>query len=243
MLSEKNKARYARQTALPQIGESGQEKICAASVLIIGAGGLGSPVSMYLAAAGVGRIGIVDNDCVSLSNLQRQILHGDTNIGQLKTQSASDTLKKINPECIVEQHPYMFTSDNAGKIIDKYDVIIDASDNFETKLLAADTSCKMGKPFIYGGINAFQGQIMSVPPHGKPCLRCLLRYLPPTSKIIGPFGATAGTAGSIQSSEAIKFITGLPVEPGLLISFDSLAPSFRTIKIKPNISCKICGTK
>src|SRR5690349_8989268 len=183
-LSTDELRRYSRHLSLPEVGLAGQKKICAASVLCIGAGGLGSPITLYLAAAGVGRIGIVDFDAVDLTNLQRQILHGTDDVGRAKTESARDTLKRINPHTQVELHTTRLTSQNALAIIDRYDFVVDGTDNFPTRYLTNDACVLLKKPNIYGSIFRFEGQASVFAPHlGGPCYRCLYPEPPPPGMV------------------------------------------------------------
>lgn len=236
--------RYARQIALPEIGRDGQKKIAASSVLVIGAGGLGSPLLFYLAAAGVGRIGIVDFDRVDRSNLQRQILYAETDVGRFKAEAAAETLARLNST--VEYLPMLekLTPENADRICAGFDAVADATDSPAAKLLAADVARRAGKPFSYAGIQSFAGQVMTILPDRGPCLHCLLRSTPPPPEKTGPFGAVAGLAGSIQTAEILKILAGLP--PGLagtLLAFDALAMTFRRIPVARNPNCPYCGGK
>ena len=238
-------SRYARQLALPEIGEAGQERLLASSVLIIGAGGLGSPAAFYIAASGVGRIGLVDSDKVDLSNLQRQILHGSHDLGREKVVSAAETLGDLNPSLKLETYKIRLDSGNAPGLFAKYDFIVDATDNFGSKILIGETAWRLGKPHSHAGIVAFAGQTFTVLPPKGPCVRCLYRQTPKDPATPrGPLGAVPGVIGSIQAIETIKFLVGLP--PSLtdsVLVFDSLTLGFRKVQLKPNPSCPLCSGK
>jgi sulfur-carrier protein adenylyltransferase/sulfurtransferase len=246
--TEDEVVRYARHIILPQIGGEGQRRLLESSVLCIGAGGLGSPIAMYLAAAGVGRIGIVDFDTVDLTNLQRQILHGTSDVGRSKVASAVDTLRELNPGVEVVPHDVVLTSENAMEIIGQYDVVIDGSDNFPVRYLVNDATQFLGKPLVYGSIYQFEGQItVFLPGDAGPCYRCLFPQPPPPGSVpncaeAGVFGVLPGIVGSIQATEAIKMITGVG-DPlvGRLLIFDALEMDFTTVKIKRDSSCPVCG--
>jgi len=219
MLSNEEKARYARHFSLSQVGLEGQEKLKNASVLCIGAGGLGSPSTLYLAAAGVGRIGIVDSDVVELSNLQRQILHGQSTLGETKLNSAEIRLREINPNVKVEKHACNFTAKNAMEIAANYDIIIDGTDNFPTRYLSNDVAFFLKKPNIYASIFQFEGQLSVFAPHlGGPCYRCMLPQPPdpgtvPSCAEAGVLGVLPGIVGSLQAMEAIKLLLGAGEPP------------------------------
>lgn len=247
-LSTPEKQRYARHLTIPDVGIEGQKKLKAAKVLCIGAGGLGSPIAMYLAAAGVGEIGIVDFDIVDFSNLQRQILHGNSDVGKKKIVSATEQLSEINPEVTVRTYDTRLTDENAAEIAEPYDVIIDGTDNFETRYLSNDLAVLTGKPNVYGSIFRFEGQVSVFAPHlGGPCYRCLFPTPPEPGQVPscaegGVLGVLPGIIGSLQANEAIKLILGIG-EPlvGRLIHFDALAFRFREIKLKRDPECAICG--
>lgn len=243
-LDEQELQRYSRQIALPQIGRRGQERLLNSSALILGAGGLGSPLAFYLCAAGVGRIGILDNDQVDLSNLQRQILHSESDIGIPKVVSAQEKLFDRNSSCVVETHQCRFLPENAQQIIEHYDLVIDAFDNFESKLLAAKTSWTQHKAHCYGGINAFEGNVMMILPNQRPCLHCLFKKEPKQNPPVGPFGAIAGLIACVQAAEAIKYLAGIgSALAGTLFYFDTLSMSSRKIPIKAWDHCPVCGQK
>ena len=248
MLSPAEKQRYARHFTLSQVGESGQEKLKSSSALLIGTGGLGSPAALYLAAAGVGRIGLVDADHVESSNLQRQILHGESWIGKPKLESAKARLLEVNPLVEVECHETRFTSANARQIAENYDIIIDGTDNFPTRYLSNDVAFFLKKPNIYASIFRFEGQISVFAPHlGGPCYRCMLPTPPdpgtvPSCAEAGVLGVLPGIIGSLQAMEAIKLILGAGQPPlGKLVHYDALNTEFRNINLRKDPQCPLCG--
>lgn len=250
MLSAEEKARYSRHLLIPGIGEAGQLRLKNASVLLIGTGGLGSPAALYLAAAGVGRLGLVDPDTVDLSNLQRQLLHSDATIGKSKLESAAVRLRETNPHIRLDLHPVRFTPENAMSIAAEYDVIIDGSDNFPTRFLANDTAFFLRKPLIYGAIHRFDGQMTVFAPHqGGPCYRCMLPEVPapgsvPSCAEAGVLGVLPGIIGSLQAMEAIKLILGIGRPPlGEILIYDALRTSFRSLKLARDPSCRLCSDK
>ncbi|MCC9608408.1 molybdopterin-synthase adenylyltransferase MoeB [Blastopirellula sp. JC732] len=239
--------RYSRQITLPPVGVAGQEKLKAASVLVIGAGGLGSPAAMYLAAAGVGRLGIVDADEVDLSNLHRQIIHSSQRVGKSKVDSAAATLGAINPHVQIEPHPVRLTAENARELITPYDVVLDGTDNFATRYLVNDACVLLGKPNCYGSILKFEGQAAVFGLAGGPCYRCLYPTPPqagfvPNCAEAGVFGVLPGVIGTIQATEAIKLILGIG-EPlsGRLLTYDALKMRFRQLQIVRDSYCPVCG--
>lgn len=248
MLTPQEKARYSRHLLIPGVGEAGQLRLKNASVLLIGTGGLGSPAALYLAAAGIGRLGLVDPDTVDLSNLQRQILHSDATLGKPKLQSAAARLRETNPHLTLDLHPTRFTPENALQIAQDYDIILDGSDNFPTRFLTNDTSFFLKKPLIYGAIHRFDGQMTVFAPHlGSPCYRCLLPEIPPPGAVpscneAGVLGVLPGIIGSLQAMEAIKLIlhTGQP-PLGKILIYDALATSFRSLKLPHDPTCRLCG--
>jgi adenylyltransferase/sulfurtransferase len=248
-LSSHEVARYSRHLIMPEVGLDGQKRLKAASVLLIGAGGLGSPLGLYLAAAGIGRIGLVDFDVVDFSNLQRQILHGTPDVGRPKLHSAKDRLNAINPEVQIDLYETRLTSANALDIIKPYDVVIDGTDNFPTRYLTNDACVLLKKPNIYGSIFRFDGQASVFhPPHG-PCYRCLYPEPPPPGEVPscaegGVLGILPGLVGCIQATEAVKLILGNG-EPliGRLLLYDALRMSFREFKVRRNPKCPVCGDK
>lgn len=248
MLTPAEKVRYSRHLLIPEIGECGQQLLKKASVLLIGTGGLGSPAALYLAAAGVGKLGLVDPDTVDLSNLQRQLLHGDATIGKSKLDSAAARLRETNPHIELGLHPVRFTPENAISITEKYDIIIDGSDNFPTRFLSNDTAFFLKKPLVYGAIHRFDGQMTVFAPHlAGPCYRCLLPEMPPSGAVpncaeAGVLGVLPGIIGSLQAMEAIKLILGTGEIPiGKLLFYDALRTSFRSLTLSRDPACRLCG--
>jgi sulfur-carrier protein adenylyltransferase/sulfurtransferase len=248
-LNREELIRYSRHILLPQVGEEGQRTLRNSRVLLIGAGGLGSPVALYLAAAGVGTLGLVDFDVVDLSNLQRQILHGSSGIGSPKIDSARDRLRDINPNVHVEAYETRLTSDNALDIARDYDLIIDGTDNFATRYLVNDTSVLLGIPNVYGSVYRFEGQASMFGAPDGPCYRCLFREPPPPNLIpscaeAGVLGVVPGLIGTIQATEAIKIILGLgDTLVGRLLMIDAMTMAFRTLEIRRDPECPACGTR
>ena len=245
-LSPEQVARYSRHIIMGDVGSTGQRKLLGSRVLIIGAGGLGSPVAMYLALAGVGTIGIVDFDTVDLSNLQRQILHQNKDVGVRKVVSARETLLAYNPDVNVEIHEEPIDSTNAMEIIGKYDVIVNGADNFPTRYLVNDAAYLSGKPLVDGSILLFDGQASTYIP-GQGCYRCIFPEPPPPGEVpscaeAGVLGALPGIIGTIQATEVIKVILGKG-EPlaGRMLLIDALAMDFRTVKVRRNTKCPLCG--
>lgn len=247
-LSSEEYQRYARHLSIPEVGVEGQKRLRASRVLCIGAGGLGSPLAMYLAAAGVGRIGLVDFDVVDFSNLQRQLLHGSEDVGRKKIDSARERLHSINPDVEVETFDDRLSAENARDIASDYDVIVDGTDNFETRYLSNDLAVLTGKPNVYGSIFRFEGQVSVFAPHlGGPCYRCLFPKPPEPGQVPscaegGVLGVLPGIVGSLQASEAIKLILGIG-EPlvGRLVHFDALSFRFREIRLRRDPECRLCG--
>jgi adenylyltransferase/sulfurtransferase len=247
-LSNEEIARYSRHLIMPEMGMAGQRKLKQGSVLLIGTGGLGSPLALYLAAAGVGHIGLVDFDVVDSSNLQRQIIHGTSTVGVAKTESAKRRLADLNPQIEVTTYETQITSENAFDLLRPYDVIIDGTDNFPTRYLTNDASVILGKPNVYGSIFRFEGQAtVFSPKDGGPCYRCLYPEPPPPGLVPscaegGVLGVLPGVIGTIQATEAIKLITGIG-EPliGRLMLYDALAMRFRELKLRRNPECPVCG--
>ena len=241
-------ARYSRHLIMPEVTLEGQKKLKAASILCIGAGGLGSPIALYLAAAGVGRIGLVDPDVVDFSNLQRQILHGTDDVGRKKLNSARDRVKAVNPNVQIDLHDCIFQSENARKLVEAYDIVIDGTDNFPTRYLSNDVCVLAKRPNIYGSIFRFDGQCTVFAPHlGGPCYRCMFPEPPPPGMVPscaegGVLGVLPGVIGVIQAIEAIKLIIGIG-DPliGRLVSFDALKMRFREFKVRKDPNCPICG--
>ena len=240
--------RYSRHIILKGIGVKGQKKLAAAKVLIIGAGGLGAPAAMYLAAAGVGTIGVADADTVDLSNLQRQIIHTMDDIGKPKVDSAAETMRAINPDVEIRTYNEFIYSNNILDIIADYDFILDGTDNFPAKFLINDACVMANKPFSHAGIIRFTGQLMTVVPHESPCYRCVFRDPPPkgavpTCREAGVIGAMAGVIGSLQALEAVKYITGTgELLTGKLLTFDALTMKFHTVRLPPRgTGCAVCA--
>ncbi len=246
-LSQEQKQRYKRQIILNQIGEEGQIKILSTSVCIVGAGGLGSALGYYLSAAGVGKICIVDNDIVELSNLQRQIAHSTERIGELKVLSAKKTFESLNPDINIIPERLRLCKDNILALLKNYDLICDCSDNFETRFLINDSCVELKKPLITGAVSQFEGQLTVVIPDESPCYRCLFEAPPPSEFQVslqesGIIGFVPGVIGSLQAGEAIKLITGTgEVLKGELLIYDALKQSFRKVKIPKNPDCIACG--
>jgi adenylyltransferase/sulfurtransferase len=241
--------RYHRHLILPEIGADGQRRLKAARVLLVGAGGLGSPAALYLAAAGVGQLGVVDADDVELSNLQRQVLHDTASVGTPKVESASARLRAINPHVEVITHPTRLTSANALELLADYDVIVDGSDNFPTRYLVNDACVLLGKPNVYGSVLRFDGQASVFSFSDGPCYRCLFRDPPPPRLVqncaeSGVLGVLPGLVGVVQAAEAIKLITGAgEVLAGRLLLIDGLRMRFRTIDVARDLDCRACGTR
>ncbi|MDW8380527.1 MAG: molybdopterin-synthase adenylyltransferase MoeB [Verrucomicrobiota bacterium] len=243
-----NVQRYARHLILPEIGQLGQRKIRQARVLCVGAGGLGSPVLLYLAAAGVGRLGIVDHDRVDVSNLQRQVLHTTPDAGRLKTESAAARLRALNPDVEVVEHPVRLSRVNVVEILTAYDIVVDGSDNFPTRYLINDACVLLNKPNVYGAIYRFEGQASLFAPHmGGPCYRCLYPEPPPRGTVpscteAGVLGVLPGVIGCIQATEVLKWIVGMGTSLlGRLLLYDALSMKFREIQVRRDPDCPICG--
>ena len=239
--------RYSRHLLIPEVGLDGQKKLKGSSVLIIGTGGLGSPVALYLAAAGIGRIGLIDYDVVDSTNLQRQIIHGTDRVGVLKVESARDRMLDLNPDIDVEIYNEPFTSENAMRIAADYDILIDGTDNFPTRYLTNDVCVFLGKPNVYGSIFRFDGQASVFHAQEGPCYRCLFPEPPPPGLVPscaegGVLGVLPGTIGTIQATEAIKVLLGIG-EPliGKLLLYNALDMSFDFVKLKKNPNCRVCG--
>jgi len=235
--------RYARHLALPEIGEKGQKKLGKSRVLIIGTGGLGSPAAYYLAAAGIFTLGLADADVVEPSNLQRQILHFTADLGRKKTASAEEKLKALNPDIQIKTYPVRLTSENARTILGDFDFIIDATDNFPSKILIADACHALKKPYSHAGILRFFGQTMTVIPGQTACYRCVFDSPPEDPKVPqGPLGAVPGIIGSIQAIEAIKYILNIgDLLTNRLLTFDALKMKFREVPVKRNPHCRLCA--
>ena len=248
-LTREQQERYKRNTALKAMGIKGQERLLQSKVLLVGAGGLGSPIALYLAAAGVGTLGIVDGDVVDLSNLQRQIIHSEQAVGVEKVLSAERRLRELNSSISVIPYHEMAAPDTLGDIIgdQDYDFIIDGTDNFSAKFLINDTCVRLQKPFSHGGVVAFHGQTMTYVPGRGPCCRCIFEEEPqegevPTAREVGILGAVAGTIGTIQATEAVKYLLGAgDLLTGFLLTYDALAAVFRKVPFPENPDCPACG--
>ena len=246
-LSPAELGRYARHLALPEVGPEGQARLKAARVLIVGAGGLGSPVALYLAAAGVGTIGLVDFDQVDASNLQRQILYGESDLGRRKTDAAAARLEDLNPHVRILRHDLRLDSDNALEVIAGYDIVVDGTDNFPTRYLVNDACVLLGKPYVYGSILRFEGQVSVFDGRHGPCYRCLFREPPPPGLVPscaegGVLGVLPGIIGSLQALEAMKLILGAgETLLGRLVLFDALELKFRELRLRKSPDCPVCG--
>jgi sulfur-carrier protein adenylyltransferase/sulfurtransferase len=247
VLTPEQRTRYHRHVLLPEVGEAGQQKLLESKMLLLGAGGLGSPAALYLAAAGVGTLGIVDMDVVDASNLQRQILHNVDRIGERKVDSAKKTLTQLNPDVDVVTHDVRFGADNVLEIIDGYDVVVDGTDNFPTRYLLNDASLLKRIPVVHGSIFRFEGQVTVFDPYNGPCYRCMLPEPPPAELApncaeAGVLGVLPGIVGSIQALEAIKHVLELgETLNGRLLAYDALEQSFRTFKVRRDPNCPACG--
>jgi sulfur-carrier protein adenylyltransferase/sulfurtransferase len=247
-MTNDERIRYSRHLIMPEVGVEGQRRLNDARVLCIGAGGLGSPIALYLAAAGIGRIGLVDFDAVDLSNLQRQILHGTKDVGRSKLESARDRLRDLNPKIDVELHETRFASQNAVALVEPYDIVVDGCDNFPTRYLSSDVCVWARKPNIYGSVFRFEGQATVFAPHlGGPCYRCLFPDPPepgtiPNCAEAGVLGVLPGMIGLVQAIEAIKLILGTGQSlVGRLLHFDALKMKFRELNLRRDPQCPVCG--
>ncbi|MCD8004942.1 MAG: HesA/MoeB/ThiF family protein [Oscillospiraceae bacterium] len=246
-LTEEQARRYARQLPLPGVGERGQERLLAAKVLVIGAGGLGSSALLYLAAAGVGTLGVAEGDRVSLSNLQRQILYGSEDVGEEKLPRARRAAEGRNPDVRVQAHPGWVTADNIRQIIAPYDIVLDCTDRFEAKFLINDACVLSAKPYVHAGAVGFQGQVTTYVPGQGPCLRCLLGEAPPpedapTCAQAGILGAVTGVIGSLQALEAVKYLLGMgELLTGRVLCFDGLGTQARAVRFSADPDCPVCG--
>jgi sulfur-carrier protein adenylyltransferase/sulfurtransferase len=248
-LTKEQKTRYSRHTLLPEVGEAGQAKLLDSKVLLIGAGGLGSPAALYLAAAGVGTLGIVDFDTVDASNLQRQILHSTDRIGQAKVESARETLQALNPDVKIEPYRVRLSAENVLQIMSGYDLVVDGGDNFPTRYLVNDASLHLRIPVVHGAIFRFEGQASVFNPYDGPCYRCLFPQPPPPELApscaeAGVLGVLPGIIGSIEAMEAIKVLLGIG-EPliGKLLTYDALTQDFRQLKLRRNPECPACSNE
>lgn len=248
-LTEQQMERYSRHIILEQVGGAGQEKLLASKVLIIGAGGLGAPAAVYLAAAGVGTIGVVDGDKVDLSNLQRQIIHYTPDVGKDKVLSAESKIRAINPDVRVRTYNMRLRADNIREIIRKYDFVVDGTDNFPAKFLINDACYFERKPFSHAGILQFDGQLITILPGQTTCYRCIFGTPPPANAVpscsqAGVLGVLAGVIGSLQATEAIKYLLGIgELLTGALLTYNALTMQFRKVRLDRNPDCPLCGKK
>lgn len=240
--------RYARHIILPEVGGVGQARLLRARVLVVGAGGLGTPLLMYLAAAGVGTLGVIDDDSVDLSNLQRQVLHGTPDVGRPKVASAVDAVRRLNPDVTVEAHPRRLTADGSDDLVAGYDLVADGSDNFTTRYLVNDACHRTGRTLVSAALLRFEAQLSVFKPHaGGPCYRCLFREPPPPGTVpscaeAGILGVLAGTVGSLQATEVLKEILGIGDSlSGTLLLYDALTTQFRRITLAADPDCPLCG--
>ena len=246
-LTADQRARYARHVRLPEVGEEGQMKLLSARILIVGAGGLGSPAALYLAAAGVGTIGVIDDDLVDASNMQRQVLHNTDRIGMPKVESARETLTALNPDVKVTTHPERLTSTNALSVLGGYDVVIDGGDNFPTRYLLSDAALHLEVPVVHGSIFRFEGQASVLSPYQGPCYRCLYPQPPPPELApscaeAGVLGVLPGVVGSIQAMEAIKLILGVGSSlVGKILVYDAVSQEFTTLRVNRRDDCPACS--
>ncbi len=247
MLTDQQHERYSRHLMLEEVGSAGQERLLAGKVLVIGAGGLGSPIALYLAAAGVGTIGIADPDLVELSNLQRQIVHRTADIGRAKVASAEERMHALNPDVRVNAYQARVDAGNIGGIIAGYDFVIDATDNFAAKFLVNDACVLAGIPYSHGGILRFNGQTMTVLPGTSPCYRCIFPEPPPDELLVpcsrdGVLGVLPGVIGTIQATEALKHLLGAgELLTGRLLTYNALTMRFREVPVRNNPACPVCG--
>ena len=247
VMTPEQATRYSRHTLLPEVGVAGQLKLLEGKVLCIGAGGLGSPSALYLAAAGVGTIGLIDDDTVDASNLQRQILHSLDRVGMAKVDSGEKTLRGLNPDVKVEKYKTRLTSDNVMEILARFDVIVDGADNFQTRYLVNDAALKLNKPVVHASIFRFEGQITVFPGEGSPCYRCLYPEPPPpedapSCQEAGVLGVLPGIMGVMQATETIKLLMGLGTSlAGRLVVYDALKTKFRELKLRRDPKCPTCG--
>ncbi len=246
-MTEEQIHRYSRHILLSEVGGSGQQKLLSSRVLIIGAGGLGSPVALYLAAAGVGHIGIVDMDTVDLSNLQRQVIHHSHDVGRPKVLSAAEKMVALNPDVKVTPYQAMLNAENGREIASSYDLILDGTDNFSSKFLINDLAVLTGKPLVHGGILRFSGQVMTIIPGKSACYRCIFREPPPAGAIptcseAGVLGVIAGVIGSIQATEVLKLLLGKgELLTDSLLTYDALTVLIRKVGVRKNPRCPVCG--
>jgi molybdopterin/thiamine biosynthesis adenylyltransferase len=249
VLSSEQKQRYSRHLLIPEVGADGQARLLDSKVLLIGAGGLGSPALLYLAAAGVGTLGIVDFDTVDLSNLQRQVVHTNDRIGRKKTESASETIKALNPDVTVVAHEEMLTDDNVERLIDGYDVILDGTDTFETRYTLNDAAVRARIPVVHASVFRFEGQLTVFKPYDGPCYRCLYPTPPPPElapgcSVAGVLGVVPGVMGMLQATETVKLLLGIGDSlAGRLLIYDALDGTFQELQLRRDPSCPACGER
>ncbi len=244
ILTDEERERYSRHLRLSEIGEQGQMLLRQARVLVVGAGGLGSPVLQYLAAAGVGTLGVVDGDKVDVSNLQRQVIHTTQAVGESKTASASRFIRALNPHVEVNEYPFFLTPDNVDAVFAGYDLVVDCTDNFSARFLVNDACVRLGKPFVHGSISQFQGQLFTHLP-GTACYRCIFPDEPQPSRepVAGPLGVLPGVIGSLQAAEVVKYITHAgSLHTDALLLFDALSMSFMRLQVRRSASCASCAS-
>jgi len=245
--SEENALRYDRNVRLAELGKEGQERLFESSVLVVGAGGLGSPALLYLAAAGVGRIGVIDGDRLDWTNLNRQVIHAAASVGRWKAESAAETLRSFRTDLAVDVYPVMLTPENAPDLFRRYDAVVDACDNFPTKYLCNDAAVVTRHPLVHAGVLRFGGQLLSVVPGKSACLRCVIPEIPPpqdTPKAarVGILGAAAGIVGAWQAAEAVKLLAGIePAPGGVLLTVDALTGEASRIPVSRDPACPVCG--
>jgi len=245
--SEENALRYDRNLRLAELGERGQRRLFGSSVLVVGAGGLGSPALLYLAAAGIGRIGVIDGDRLEMTNLNRQVIHPAASIGRWKAESAAETLRAFRPDLEVDVHAILLTAENATRLFRGYDAVVDACDNFPTKFLCNDAAVVTGRPLVHAGVMRFGGQMLTVVPGETACLRCVLPEIPPRKDSpgavqVGILGAAAGIVGAWQALEAVKLLAGIAPRPGgNLVTVDALAGRVSAHEVERDPACPACG--
>jgi len=246
-LTDNERQFYSRTILIPEIGEEGQLKLLNSSVLVVGAGGLGSPALYYLAASGIGRIGIADSDSVELSNLNRQILHGHPDLGEGKTTSARRSLEQLRPDLEIVEYPFRIERSNGPDIAKTYDFVVEATDNFQSKFLINDICIETGRAFSHAGILGMYGQTMTVVPGKSPCYRCVFTEAPAPGKVkttaqLGVLGTVPGVLGTIQATEAMKYILGMDgLLTGALLTYDAAAMNFRKVRLPMDKRCRVCG--
>lgn len=243
-LRVEQRPRYARNLALPEIGEAGQEKLLAGRVLIVGLGGLGSPAALYLAAAGIGTLGLMDPDVVGIENLQRQILHTTPDLGRPKTASAAEKIRALNPDVRIQLHPFRLIREHGTEWVQDYDFVVDATDNFAAKFLIPEICHAAGRAYSHAGIRSWMGEVMTILPGRSACYRCLIEGPPPPDPETpqGPLGTVPAVIGALQAAEAVKFLLGVgSLLVNRLLLYDALAATFREVAVPRNPNCPLCG--